>query len=489
MSRTSPFDPGLTFRPKMGGRTAPFGERLPSFRSQMARALNRYGGRRARTNRSNQPGRVAVREPRALSRRCVVRARYVPMTTRGLKAAKLHLAYLERDGVERDGSRGLLYGADETFAREAFREPLAREQRQFRFIVSPEDGDRLDLKEFTREFMQRVEKDTGRSLIWAAVNHHNTDNPHVHIVIRGVDRDGEDVRIDGRYIGQEMRWRAQEVLTRELGPRLEIDLSRERTLDIDRHRLTEIDRVLGEHESGEGIVRLQSLLSAPGPEGRNCIARLQTLEGLQLAQQEGSGVWRLLDGRQENLVAIGEREEMLQRLVPLVGRDAIRYQVFDQRLASPVIEGVVMAKGLDDELTGRMFAAVKTDTGRAYYVPLAPEIADSLQIGEAVRLGVGVEQWLKPADRIIARFAQENDGIYDPTRHQRGLENLGWQDQNAGQPSPAERVEANVRRLERLARYYLATELPDGRWQIPGDLLADRKAREKSHPQHRLHFE
>src|SRR5450432_2680682 len=200
MSRTSPFDPGLTFRPKMGGRTAAFGERLPSFRSQMARALNRYGGRRARTNRSNQPGREAVREPRA------------------------------------------------------------REQRQFRFIVSPEDGDRLDLKEFTREFMQRVEKDTGRSLIWAAVNHHNTDNPDVHIVIRGVDRDGEDVRIDGRYIGQEMRWRAQEVLTRELGPRLEIDLSRERTLDIDRHRLTEIDRMLGEHESDDGIVKLQSLL-------------------------------------------------------------------------------------------------------------------------------------------------------------------------------------------------------------------------------------
>jgi|SRR5450432_437683 len=180
---------------------------------------------------------------------------------------------------------------------------------------------------------------------------------------------------------------------------------------------------------------------------------------------------------------------MLQRLVPLVGRDAIRYQVLDQRISSPVSEGVVTAKGLDDELTGRMFAAVKTSTGRAYYVPLAPEIADSLQTGEAVRFGVGVEQWLKPADRIIARFAQENGGIYDPARHQRGLENLDWQNRDAGRPSPAERVEANLRRLERLARYHLATELPDGRWQIPGDLLAQLEAREKSHPQHRLHFE
>jgi hypothetical protein len=180
---------------------------------------------------------------------------------------------------------------------------------------------------------------------------------------------------------------------------------------------------------------------------------------------------------------------MLQRLVPLVGRDAIRYQVLDQGISSPVIEGVVMAKGLDDELTGRMFAAVKTDAGRNYYVPLAPEIADSLQTGEAVRLGVGVEQWLKPADRIIARFAQENGGIYDPARHQRCLENLEGQNRDAGQPSPAERVEANLRRLERLARYHLATELPDGRWQIPGDLLAQLEAREKSHPQHRMHFE
>ena len=151
----------------------------------------------------------------------------MPLTARGLKAAKLHLAYLERDGVERDGAPGRLYGADETFTGEEFRAPLDHEQRQFRFIVSPEDGDRLDLKEFAREFMSRVEKDTGRRLIWAAVNHHNTDNPHVHIVVRGVDRDGDEVRIDGRYIGREMRWRAQEVVTRELGPRMEMDLPRD----------------------------------------------------------------------------------------------------------------------------------------------------------------------------------------------------------------------------------------------------------------------
>ena len=345
MSRNNPFDPQHTFRPKMGGRIGFDRDRVPSFRALMARALNKYGGIRVRAKRSPQPGRVAVREPHARSRRCVIKARYVPLTARGLKAAKMHLAYLERDGVERDGSAGRLYGADETFASEEFRAPLENEQRQFRFIVSPEDGDRLDLKEFAREFMHRVERDTGRRLIWAAVNHHNTDNPHVHIVIRGVDRDGDDVRIDGRYIGREMRWRAQEVVTRELGPRLEIDLSRERAADIDRHRLTEIDRMLGEHASADGTVRLQTLLAAPGPEGRVCIGRLQTLEGLQLARQEKTGVWRLADGWQGVLASIGERDDMVQRLVPLVGHEAIRYQVLDQRVSCPVVEGVVTGKG------------------------------------------------------------------------------------------------------------------------------------------------
>ena len=96
------------------------------------------------------------------------------------------------------GSPRRLYGADDTFSADDFRAALPEEKRQFRFIVSPEDGGRLDLTEFARQLMAQVEKDTGRRLVWAAVNHHNTDGPHVHLVIRGVDRDGHDLRIDGK---------------------------------------------------------------------------------------------------------------------------------------------------------------------------------------------------------------------------------------------------------------------------------------------------
>jgi hypothetical protein len=50
-------------------------------------------------------------------------------------------------------------------------------------------------------------------------------------------------------------------------------------------------------------------------------------------------------------------------------------------------------------------------------------------------------------------------------------------------------VTANVRRLERLARYHLATRLSDGRWQIPPGLLKNLEDRERTHPQHRFRFE
>jgi type IV secretory pathway VirD2 relaxase len=418
-----------------------------------------------------------------------VKGRYVPLNQHGIKAARLHLAYLERDGVERDGSPGRLYGADETFRAEGFRAPLENEPRQFRFIVSPEDGDQLDLTEFARQFMREVEKDTGRPLIWAAVNHHNTDNPHVHIVIRGVDRDGDELRIDGRYIGREMRWRAQEIVTRELGPRPEIDYSRSQAAEVARDRLTEIDEVLAEHADRDGRLAVGKLLAAPGSEGRVCVARLQVLETMQLARQERAGAWKLAEGWQEILRQMGERNDITERLWRIVGDRALRQRVIDGRSPAPTFDGVVAGKGLEDELLGTMFVAVMSRAGEACYLRVPPEIANSLRTGEAVRIGSDIQPWLRPADRIIARAAQGNGGIYDPVRHQRELHDLQRGRAQPGEPTPADRVAANVRRLERLARFRLAVRLPDGRWQVPADLVAQLEAREKSHPQHRLRIQ
>jgi hypothetical protein len=411
------------------------------------------------------------------------------MTADGRKLAARHLAYLERDGVERDGSPGRLFGADPKFSAEEFRELLPEEKRQFRFIVSPEDGARADLTELARQLMRQVEKDTGRRLIWAAVNHHDTDNPHVHIVVRGVDRDGDEFRIDRQYLAHGMRWRAQEILTRELGRRSERDLSQDWGLEAGREGFTEIDRAIADHCSPDGSVTLARLLAAPEGERLACLDRLQVLEEMQLATKESGGVWRLANDWSGFLVRRGEDLDARTRLRALVGDDASRYRVLRAEDLVPVTDGVVVGMGLHDEVSGELFAAIRTAAGQGYYVRLPPQAAGMLQEKDAVRVGFEVEPWLKPADRIVARAAQDNGGIYDPVRHQRALEGLRRATPANDQPTPAERVAANVRRLERLARYRLVTPLPDGRWQIPADLLTQLEDRERTHPQQRFRFD
>ena len=154
MSASGPPGDDAIFRPRMGRRNRADQERAPSFLVRLARTAPRPARNGARAGRGrNQPGRIAVRAPHALSRRCVIKSKYVPMTGEGRRLAVRHLAYLERDGVERDGSPGRLYGADEKFSAEEFRERIPDEKRQFRFIVSPQDGAQFDLTELARQLM------------------------------------------------------------------------------------------------------------------------------------------------------------------------------------------------------------------------------------------------------------------------------------------------------------------------------------------------
>jgi type IV secretory pathway VirD2 relaxase len=492
MKDRNPFEWEHVIRPRMGKRSQPRTERVPvTFQAQVQRALQRHGvgnwlGARSLTAR-NRRGAVAVREPNVRSRRCVIKGRYVKVKANG-KAAKMHLAYLERDGVERDGSPGKLYGADAAFDKEAFRAPMKGEQRQFRFIISPEDGDVMNLTDFAREFMKQVEKDTGRRLTWAAVNHYNTDNPHVHVVIRGLDRDGDDLRIDSRYIKQEMRWRAQEMLTRALGPRSEWELKRRRTRDLNREALTPIDRVLAHYQDDQGEISYGRLAKARPIERTACIARLTSLEQFGLAKRSFAGTWQLEDGWEAGLVKMERDADIVQRVRTALPASLGRCAVVESGRPLAPIEGTVRALGLDDELSGNMYAIVETKADLPYYVAMRPEIAAQIRVGETVRVGSVIEKWVKPSDHRIARFAEGHGGIYDPAAHQRALQ-AAPRKEAEGAPSIADLVAANVRRLDRLQRYGLVERVADGNWRVPPDLIAQLEARETSHPRYALRVE
>jgi hypothetical protein len=71
--------------------------------------------------------------------------------------------------------------------------------------------------------MSRMASDLHTSLEWVAVTHFNTEHPHVPVVLRGVDGNGEAFKLDRDYVRNGLRAVAQHFATMQLGYRTEQD--------------------------------------------------------------------------------------------------------------------------------------------------------------------------------------------------------------------------------------------------------------------------
>ena len=484
--RDSPF-----FRPRMGrarrGVEPATGMTMKrAVLQRLARALG--NGRRLSDKPSRQMGRARcdVRLPPG-ARRCVVKASYVRLAGGGAKAARAHLAYIERDGVERDGSPGQMFDADGDVQRKEFSAPIDGEQRQFRFIIAPEDGDEIDLREYTRSLVGRMEKDLGRELRWAAVCHYNTDNPHVHLVVRGVDAEDRELRIDRTYLSESLRLRAQELATMELGPRTELDVRRQLDREVSQERLTSIDRRLAAIARPDQTVHMRDIASAADREKvsrSHAIGRLDCLEKLQLAERVSPASWRFTDGWQQALKDLGERGDIIRRMHRALEGRAADHRIF-QPEAGAAVEGVVKQKGLHDELRGDPYVILQTARMEAVYVRLDATTAATLKEGAAVRLACQPQPWVTGTDRVIQREAAANGGIYSPTAHLRKLGDMPVAIEGRW-AQPRDVIAANERRLERLARHNLVEKMPVGTWRVPANLVDTLHSREQTHPRLRI---
>jgi hypothetical protein len=180
------------------GRGGPKPKRFVAQVLKAARKAGPAAPRPASSGRSFAGGRSGFGRGRAAfsrtqlfspTRRVVVKARVVRHRGQKFRSAPLsaHLSYLKREGVSRDGERGIMFDATRDRANDrAFAERCEDDRHHFRFIVSPEDaGEMSDLKAFSRDLVRQMESDLGTKLDWVAVDHWNTDNPHVHLLVTG----------------------------------------------------------------------------------------------------------------------------------------------------------------------------------------------------------------------------------------------------------------------------------------------------------------
>ena len=138
-----------------------------------------------------------------------------------------HISYVSRDGCDKDnpGDKTPIYNADGIIedVKKEFAFKSKKEKRHFRIIISPERNN-LDLTDFTKYIVSEIERSTGYSLRWAAANHYNTDHHHSHLIIRGIDNKGRDVRIPKALIRAELRKYAIQYSNSILGMKTEPEL-------------------------------------------------------------------------------------------------------------------------------------------------------------------------------------------------------------------------------------------------------------------------
>jgi len=414
------------------------------------------------------------RGPGERMRRVVVKARIVRSRV-GSKGADAHLRYLQRDGTDREGEKGRLYGAETDVADgRTFLERGREDRHQFRFIVAPEDGDRLsDLRAFTRDVMKQMEEDLGTKLDWVAVDHFNTGHPHSHIVVRGKDETGKDLIIAQDYITDGIRLRAQELATLELGPETDLELRSKLTAEIIAERFTRIDRAMLT-EVSEGMLDLRPETGQVRADFDRTlrIGRLQTLARYGLATESERGVWKLSDQLEPTLRELGERGDIIKainRALKARGEErALESYSLHGEEAKAKIVGRVIDKRLTDELDERLGLVVDGVDGRVHHVALGSEAmanaAEEASIGSIVEFAPA-PAGPRPADRNIAQLAGAS-GEYCPNVHrivaQASRVRVPGGDYDAY-------VESHVRRLEALRRAGIVERTDADHWRIPAD--------------------
>lgn len=479
------------FEPKIGRAGRDRGASLLKLRAAI-RIAGRVGqvaprtarnatGRPARTGLRNHFAKGSASRARPVStamRRVVVKARFVSHGGGRGAPLRVHVAYLAREGrsvagrsetgdsSDLDRSVNYLSRQEDTTANsvtfynqherdldgKSLTSAWATDARHFRLIISAEDGAAMgDLQPFIREVMAGLEAKLATKLEWLAVDHHDTDNPHSHVLLRGRRADGQELFIPSRLIASGIREHAQEIVTRALGPRQNVDLVQERAREIATRGPSPLDKELLRARDRRGNIYTQR---------PDLLARLERLEGWDLAAKDQGG-WRLasdLGAGLKSLATHVEVEKALGNVGRLQGAGQTRAIETTARTVGELIHF-----GPVDDLGETFLAIVENEQGEMRYATL--DQADDLAQLDGVKAGAMVafeprHVRVRPTDEAVAAIAAQTGGVYSIAHHK------------TAKPGASEEImAANVRRLEAMRRAGLVERGANGVFAISGDHL------------------
>jgi hypothetical protein len=314
--------------------------------------------------------------------RCAVRITYTKNTTRGQWRA--HGRYLERESAA-GNSEG--FNAQETgieISNQLQRWQASRDKMVWKFIVSPEFGDRADLERLTRDLMGRIENDLGGPL----VVHRNTEHPHAHVALRGVTADGKPLRLERDYVKRGVREIAEEMCTRQMGFRTSLDAAEGERREVGETRFTSLDRTIlrNARTDERGFVLTQPKLK------QHISARLVVLSRMGMAKRDEQGTWVLKSDMEQVLRAMQrarDRQKTLFAHGALVSDQRLPIEVMDWQQMKTV-EGRVLMHG-EDEQSGKRFMMLESTSAKVLFIEYTPEM-DGIRGRGGLKANWGLER-------------------------------------------------------------------------------------------------
>jgi len=349
-------------------------------------------GRRKHTGSHSQM--LASRPSKARASQQMVAVRMVYARNKGNGQWGAYGRYIERDsamgrhGDERGFGEVIDPATGELARSDAIRTSKVLDQWQkagdenlFKLIISPEFGDRLQLREYTHAYMDELQRRLGTKLQWVAADHYNTDDPHVHLAVRGVDDQGKPLIIPREFVRGPLRDIARDVATQRLGHRTSVDIATARERQVTQQRFTDLDRsllkVATPGAQGQLVVDFSVPLAVTATEGQKelrlfQLRRLAQLERMGLVSRGTSGRW-VMDGAIEGILR--QRQVANDRLKTLHSNRAMvsdpRLPLVNAPTGDARIAGRVLTTGLDDA-TGKSYMLLESTRGSVIYLYQTP---------------------------------------------------------------------------------------------------------------------
>jgi type IV secretory pathway VirD2 relaxase len=343
------------------------GAQLNEFAKKLKRRLKQDKKQRSKSGAKRAKAKPGAFTPYFDKRqRAVAKIHYFNHWGGGGAALKAHGKYIARDAAREGPDIRPAENADEVSQERAHADYLARkgrgefydktgrgvdgaarleswaksDLRHFRIILSAEEGQRLrDLQAYTREVMARAGAAIGAELSWVAVDHHDTDNPHTHIVVRGRRSNGQDLVLPRDFIKHGFRGIAQDVATEWLGDRTPEQERLSYQREIRRHSLTKLDGVIDIYAQ-KNIVDLNRLEAPNGDPhlAQAAKARVQELARMGLARDEGNGLFRLESSWRDKLKAMDLHIDIRRRVVRERVERGVAHQVADRAVRKGLLD-------------------------------------------------------------------------------------------------------------------------------------------------------